>query len=389
MRALLIVVDGLGVGDAPDAARFGDQGSDTLGHLFASVPELELPTLFAMGLGEIVKSRVFDPPARRCQASYGRMSPRCAGKDSASGHWEIAGVIAEELFAEFEHCPHDLIQAIEAEAKVEFLIGVESHDSGLSEALCEEHRRTAKPILGVARDSALRIVAHERVIPPGILHTICRTARRCCDRWRVRRVIAQPMVGEQGNWSESPRGHTYNMVPPRTILNAISETGLPVVGIGKVGTIFARSGLTQSFPTASDEDGLRAIEKIWRSPQNGTIFANLSDFDTRFAHARDPVGCARALERFDDWLADFLEEIESDDLLILAGDHGNDPTVAGMGHTREQVPIILHYYGRTGPLGVRETFADVAATLATFFGLSQRWPTGQPLITFHRPQPVG
>ncbi|MEI6349625.1 MAG: phosphopentomutase [Verrucomicrobiota bacterium] len=385
MRALLIVINGLGIGSAPDAARFNDQGANTLEHVFSAASELELPTLFSLGLGEIMKGRVFDPPVRKCSASYGRMREQSAGKDTATGLWELAGVVSEKPFAAFERFPDELVGAIASNAKVEFL-GNYSCDTGeILNELGEESVRTGKPILFTGPDSVMRIAAHEDTLPFLRLRQICRSARHHCDDARIRRVVAQAFTGTPGAWKPTTR-LDYPMVPPRTILNALSERGLPVECVGKVNDVFAHSGVTRAHPTASNEESLAVIEQIWSSPQNGLIFADLSDFDTLYGHRRDPEGYARALEAFDDWLADFLEEIESDDLLIITGDHGNDPTFRGADHTREEVPVIVKYDGRTGPLGIRESFTDVAATLMAFFGLSEpREKWGAPLITFHRP----
>ena len=379
-----MVIDGFGVGvGSVTDARFGDQGADTLGHVLSATADLELPALYSLGLGEIVKGRVFDPPARRCDGNYGRMRSRASGADCASEHWELAGSITEEPFATFEQFPQALIDAIEAEAEVEFLGKCSGNSHEALQAFAGEHLLTGKPILLALPDSAVQIAAHESMIAPARFHRICRIARRHFDDWRIRRVIASPFAGSPGAWAESQGRHEYSMVPPRTVLNAISETGFPVAGIGKIGDLFARSGLTSSRPTGSNEETLQAIERIWRSPQNGMIFANLADFDV-FGSQRDPVSYARALGRFDEWLGGFMEGVEIDDLLIIAGSHGNDPTFAGNGPTREEIPVLVHYDGRGGPLGIRNTFADVASTLAMFFALREPWPTGKPLITFHR-----
>lgn len=389
MRALLIILDSLATGSSPDAARYGDQGADTLGHLFACNPDLELPTLFSLGLGEIIKSRVFDPPARKCDASYGRMRERSSGKDTITGHWEIAGAFTDTPFTTFEHFPDELLGCIGREANVEFIGNYRQSSSAILDELGEEHLHTGKPILYTSADSVMQVAAHEAVLPLARLYQVCRIARRHCDDWRIGRVIARPFTGENGCWKPSPGRHDYSIVPPRTVLNAISERGLPVEGIGKVSEIFAGSGITRSHPTGSNAETLEAIEEIWRSPQSGMIFANLADCDALYGHRRNPAGYARALEQFDDWLGEFLQEIESDDLLIITGDHGNDPTFHGSDHTREDVPVLVRYDGRTGPLGIRDTFADVAATLGEFFGIDEPqepWRSGKPLITFHRPQ---
>ncbi len=389
MRALLLVLDGLGVGDAPDADRFHAPGADTLGHLKIAVPDLDLPTLFSLGLGEVLEGRVFDPPARKCSGCYGRMRPRSAGNDTTSGHWELAGTITEIPFATFESFPEPLIAAITRDAGVEFLGNSMGSTGALLARHGEEHRRTGKPILYTTASSVLQIAAHVDTVPLARLYEICRIARRLCDEWHIGRVIARPFSGEPGHWTEAPGRHDYSIAPPHTILNSIAEAGLPVEGIGKISDIFAHSGVTRDHQTDSNRETLEAITRLWNASNDGMIFANVSDFDTLYGHRRDPHGFARALEHFDDWLADFLEETDSDDLILITSDHGNDPTLPGSDHTREEVPILAHYDGRTGPLGIRESFTDVAATLAAFFGLPRHYPgghlPGEPLLTFHRP----
>ena len=368
MRALLIVLDSLGVGSAT-----GDLGSPaphSLGRLFNEVPDLELPTLFNLGLGEILKGRVFDPPARACAASYGRMIQRSAGADGLSALWELAGVILGCPFADFERLPAEFIDAIARECGVEFLLNPSGHPA-LTPELRQAHLRTGHPVLTFGADGVLHIAAHQTAIPLAQLISICRVARRHSDSWRIAHVIAEPFTGD---WEPSRHALRLSLVPPRTILNALSEKGLPVEAIGGINDAFAHSGITRAHTTPTRAESLSMIERLWRSTQNGLVFAHLE-------HPGSAVRCARALEEFDGWLARFLNHIESDDLILITGSNN--------GMDRQEVPVLLRYDGHTEPLGVRETFADVAATLGAFFGISDRarpWNLGEPLITFHRPR---
>lgn len=372
MRALLIVLDSVGIGSAPDAARYGDEGADTLGHLLNCVPELKLPTLWSLGLGAIVSQQA----DRNLSASYGRMCERSAGKDSTTGHWELAGVILSEPFATFEHFPPELVEAIQTEAGVEFLGNFPASGTQIIADLGAEHIRTKKPILYTSADSVLQIAAHEQIIPLEQLYETCRIARRHADDWRIGRVIARPFVGEAGNFMRTAHRHDFSMRPPPTVLDTIAESGLPVKSIGKTADLFAGQGITESHPTESNAEGMKQIEVVWDQTCDGLIFANLVDFDTIYGHRRDAKGYAQALVEFDRWLETFLPRCEPNDLLIVTADHGNDPTFRGTDHTREQVPLIARFNGYKEPLGCRATFADVAATFTQFFDLP-RWTVGE------------
>jgi phosphopentomutase len=376
-RALIIVLDSVGVGGAPDAAAYGDEGADTLGHLLDRFPDLRLPALWSMGLGHVVGR---DPAPRLC-ASYGRMTERSAGKDSTTGHWELAGAILDEPFGVFEKFPPELVRAIERDAGVRFIGNEPASGTEIIERLGAEHVRTAKPILYTSADSVLQIAAHEAVIPIERLYEICRIARRHADPYRIGRVIARPFVGEPGRFTRTPRRHDFSMPPPRTVLNALVDAGVPVKAVGKTSDLFAGSGISESHPTESNADGMRVTERVWRETTDGLVFTNLVDFDAVFGHRRDPDGYARALVEFDEWLAGFLSSVGHDDLLIVTADHGNDPTFRGTDHTREQVPLLVRFRGRAADLGTRDTFADVAATLAGFFRVAERWPIGRPFLT--------
>ena len=380
MRALLLVLDSVGIGNAPDAAKYGDEGANTLGHIFERVPELRLPNLDSLGLQAVVAGgadagSADDIAARRGQrprlqpdrASYGRMQAKSAGKDTTTGHWEIAGVILDEPFATFGKFPEELVRPIEEEARVQFIGNYARSGTIILEELGAEHVRTRKPILYTSADSVLQIAAHEEVIPISRLYEICAIARRHADAFRIGRVIARPFVGEAGNFQRTARRHDYSMKPPRTVLNAINESGAEVIGVGKISDIFAGEGLTSSYPTASNAEGMARISELWPRLTNGLIFANLVDFDMLFGHRRDAAGYARALREFDDWLGNFLPSILPNDLFIITADHGNDPTFRGTDHTREEVPLFILHKNETRDLGTKNSFAFVAETLADFF----------------------
>jgi phosphopentomutase len=384
MRSILIVLDSLGIGAAPDADRFGDWGADTLGHVFGQQPELSLPALFSLGLGEVLAGRREEHGIR---AAYGRIRPAAAGKDSMSAHWEMAGVISKQLFVVHEKLPLQLVEAIASDAKVQLLVsdGVPEHDA----EIWKIHATSAEPVLRVLPgESAFEILAHETVIPRWRLYEIARIARRQADGHGIARVIAQPLIGKGRAWREGPGRHEYPVVPPRTVLNAIAETGMVVEGIGKVPELFAGSGVTHPQRATTNAEALPIIEHAWENLHDGLVFANLPDFD-RMGHARDVPGYAAALSDFDRWLGGFLPKVTRDDLLIITADHGNDPAFRGNDHTREEVPLLAHYDGVTGPLGTRETLADIAATLAAFFHLKTAWKPGHQFLSFKaRPRRV-
>lgn len=373
VRALLIVLDSVGIGGAPDAERYGDLGANTLGHILEQQPDIALPNLCSLGLPHILPVAL-NGNTREPLASWGRMQEQSAGKDTTTGHWELAGALLKEPFATFERFPDELVTAIERDAGVEFIGNYASSGTTVLEELGQQHVTTAKPILYTSADSVLQIAAHEEVIPIQRLYAICEVARRHSDRANIGRVIARPFIGKPGAFKRTSRRHDYSMKPPRTVLDAVSETGVPVIGVGKISDIFAEQGVTESFPTASNAEGMRRIDALWSERRRGLIFANLVDFDMLFGHRRDAAGYARALEEFDEWLGGFLPKIAPDDLVIITADHGNDPTFRGTDHTREQVPLFVLDGSEPRDLGTRRTFADVAATLADFFSVPD-WRT--------------
>jgi phosphopentomutase len=381
VRALLLILDSVGIGGAPDAANYGDEGANTLGHILEQVPDLRLPNLESLGLPELLTTHRSQESYTTYKASFGVMQESSAGKDTTTGHWEIAGVILEEPFATFERFPDELVRAIERDAGVQFIGNYPQSGTTILAELGAEHVRTGKPILYTSADSVLQIAAHEQVVRIDRLYDICTVARQHADRFRIGRVIARPFTGPEGNFSRTSRRHDFSMEPPRTILNAISDSGRAVIGIGKINDIFAGQGVTESFPTDGNAEGMQRIAEKWEQIEAGLIFTNLVDFDMLYGHRRDLAGYAQALAQFDQWLGEFMAQVVADDLVIITADHGNDPTFRGTDHTREQVPLFVLHENEKRSLGVRRTYADIAATLADYFELAEDWPVGESLLS--------
>ena len=295
MRAAVIVLDSVGIGHAPDAVKYGDLGANTLGHILGKIPDLKLPNLAELGLNELLKndSSTRSEPVSRSSlappylAGFGKMQERSAGKDTTTGHWEIAGVIVDVAFAVFEKFPDELVRAIEREAGVKFIGNYARSGTAILDELGAEHVRTGRPILYTSADSVLQIAAHEEIIPLKKLYEICRVARRQADRYRIGRVIARPFVGEQGKWKRTANRHDFSMKPPRTVLNAILEAKRSVLAVGKISDIFAGEGISESHPTQSNRDGMDKIDNLWSTVKTGLIFVNLVDFDMLYGHRRD------------------------------------------------------------------------------------------------------
>jgi phosphopentomutase len=380
VRALLLILDSVGIGGAPDAASYGDEGANTLGHILESAPELRLPHLESLGLPELVPGNRSHGSYTTYRSSYGKMQERSAGKDTTTGHWEIAGIILEQPFATYERFPDELVHAIERDAGIQFIGNYAQSGTTILAELGGEHLRTGNPILYTSADSVLQIAAHEEVVPIDRLYDICAIARQHAERFRIGRVIARPFNGPEGNLSRTARRHDFSMAPPPTILNSIENGGHAVVGIGKISDIFAGQGITESFPTEDNAAGMRRIAEQWERLEDGLIFVNLVDFDMLYGHRRDIAGYADALARFDEWLGGFLDRIGTDDLVLITADHGNDPTYRGTDHTREQVPLFVLHRQESRPLGVRKTYADIAATLADYFELAASWPVGESFL---------
>ncbi|MGH2349112.1 MAG: phosphopentomutase [bacterium] len=366
-RAIILVLDSAGVGDAPDADRYGDAGSSTIPHIAASVGGLRLPVLQRLGLGRIVPIGGV-PPADRPTAAYGRLSEASPGKDSTTGHWELMGVILDRPFPTYpDGFPPDIMTPFERAIGTPTLGNVAASGTEIIARLGPEHQRTGSPIVYTSADSVFQVAAHEDVIPVGRLYEICEIARGLLTgAHAVSRVIARPFVGEPGHYARTDRRRDFSVPPPRpTVLDAAVGAGYPVVGIGKIHDLFAGRGITAAVHTHDDLDGVAQTVKALDGTPRGIIMTNLVDLDTKFGHRNDPAGYAADLEAIDAALPEITQRLRPSDLFVITADHGNDPTTRSTDHAREQVPMLW-----TGPrvrpvdLGVRPTFADVGATVA-------------------------
>ncbi|HAV23867.1 MAG TPA: phosphopentomutase [Bacteroidetes bacterium] len=385
-RVILIVLDGVGIGALPDADAYGDRGAHTLAHVATAVHGLRLPHLAALGLGRLVPVEGV-PGADRPSACFGRMAERSKGKDSTTGHWEIAGLITEHPFPTYPHgFPQDLIDAFVRATGVAGILGntVASGTTIIAQR-GDEHVRTGHPIVYTSADSVFQIAAHERVIPLERLYDICRTTRErvTVGKHAVGRVIARPFVGESGGYTRTPNRRDFAMQPPRpTMLDALHLAGIATVTVGKVEDLFAGRGVAKALHTSSNAEGIDRIVETLSSLDRGLIWANLVDFDTHFGHRQDAAGFAKALEAFDTELPRIMSAMRTGDLLVLTADHGNDPTDSSTDHSREFVPLLCALSGGASgvDLGSRNTFADLGATVIKYFGLQDNGMSGTSFL---------
>jgi phosphopentomutase len=372
-RVIVIVMDSVGIGELPDAAAYGDQGSNTLGNISAHV-RLQLPTLSALGLTRLVALRDQPAPPVAPMAAYGRMGEASPGKDSVTGHWELMGLVLDRPFPTFPRgFPPDVIEAFEARIGRKSMANVVGSGTEVMDRFGAEHMRTGQPIVYTSADSVFQILAHEDVIPIEEQYAICRAAYKLVvEGMGVGRVIARPFVGQPGSFKRTAHRHDFAAPPPvDTLLDRLVAAGVPVHAVGKIHDLFAGRGTSTTQPTASDDEGMDAIEALLGRVDRGLIFANLVDFDTQYGHRNDVAGYARNLERFDARLAELLPRLRPDDLLVVTADHGNDPTTPSTDHSREYVPVLVLGAGaRPVPLGDRATFADLGQTLAEIFGVT-------------------
>lgn len=372
-RITLIVLDSAGIGEMPDAARWGDAGSDTLGHILES-REVRLPNLAGLGLGNI-RPLAGVPPATSPRASYGRCALRSNGKDTTTGHWEMAGIILERAFPTYpKGFPPEIIDRFISETGVPGILGnVPASGTEIIKELGAEHVRTGKPIVYTSADSVFQIAAHEEVLSLPRLYEICQTARNILRGTNeVGRVIARPFTGEPGAFRRTENRHDYAVPPPRdNLLVALSDAGLDVVCIGKVASIYDAVGVTEDLTAKNNDQSIDQTIRALQSETRGLIFSNLVDFDMLYGHRRDVEGYARALEHFDSRLPEIERAMRDGDIFIIAADHGNDPTFPGTDHTREYSPLIV-YGKRARPgvdLGIRQSLSDIGQTIADNFGL--------------------
>jgi len=369
-RAIVIVLDSVGIGELPDAALYQDQGSNTLGNIAAQVP-LVIPHLTSMGLSRLVDLKGV-PPVAVPTGAFGRMAERSKGKDSVTGHWELMGIVLERPFPTFAAgFPAELITEFEARIGRKSIGNVVASGTTVIDELGPRHMETGFPIVYTSADSVFQIAAHEGIVPVPQLYEWCEAAYGLTVKGLgLGRVIARPFIGLPGAFARTANRHDYARPPiAETLLDRLVTQGHHVASVGKISDLFAGKGISSSHPTTSDGDGVDRIEALMATQDRGMIFANLVDFDAVYGHRNDTAGYAANLERFDARLAGLLASLRADDLLVITADHGNDPTTPSTDHSREHVPVLVHGRRvRAGiDLGTRSTFADLGQTLAEAF----------------------
>lgn len=374
-RICVIVLDSVGIGELPDAERFGDVGAHTLGHIAEQVPTLSLPNLQQLGLGHIAPIPGL-PPEESPIAAYGKMAEVSEGKDTMTGHWELMGLKTTTPFYTYpEGFPQKLLAQFELETGRKVIGNKPASGTEILDELGEEQMRTGAWIVYTSADSVFQLAAHEDIIPLSELYAACEVARRLTldGPHAVGRVIARPYVGQPGSFKRTSNRHDYAINPPAsTVLNALKDSGLDSIGVGKIGDIFSMKGISASHPTHSNQDGVDKTIQMLQSDFKGLLFVNLVEFDSLYGHRRDPIGYAGALEDFDRRLPEIMALVGPKDLLVITADHGNDPTFRGTDHTREYAPLLV-WSPSLQPgqsLGIRNTFADIATTIADNFSVS-------------------
>lgn len=375
-RIHVIVMDSVGIGEAPDAAAFGDVGSHTLGHIAEKMGGLHMPEMQKLGLGNIDKiqgiERVENPTAY-----FGKMQEASVGKDTMTGHWEIMGLNIDKPFKVYPNgFPEELITALEEKIGRKVIGNKPASGTAILDELGEEHMKTGAIIVYTSADPVLQIAAHEEIIPLEELYHICEVARELTlsEEFLVGRVIARPFIGQPGNFARTSNRHDYALKPfGRTAMNELQDAGLDVLAIGKIYDIFNGEGITATERTTDNMDGMDKFIATLDKDFTGISFLNLVDFDASFGHRRDPIGYGKALEEFDARLKEVLPKLTEEDLLIITADHGNDPTMPGTDHTREFVPLTVYspILKEIKELPLRTTFADIGATITENFGVAK------------------
>ena len=373
-RVVLIVLDSVGIGEMPDAADYGDAGADTLGHTLAS-RDVRIPNLRAMGLANIRSLSI--APVARPSGAFGRAAMRSRGKDTTTGHWEMAGIITAHPFPTYPNgFPPRVIEPFERAIGKKIIGNKAASGTEIIKELGEEHLGTGRPIVYTSADSVFQIAAHEGVVPLEMLYRWCEIAReQLTGEDLVGRVIARPFIGEPGSFRRTEARRDYAIDPPEpTLLDRMKSAGLAVTAVGKIGSIFCHRGTTEELPSGNNDASMDQTLRALRTDSSGLIFTNLVDFDMLYGHRNDVEGYARALERFDLRLPEIQEAMKDGDLLILSADHGCDPADVSTDHTREYVPVLV--WGRRArgavDLGIRDSLADIGQTVAENFGLELR-----------------
>ena len=369
IRVILIVLDGVGIGEMRDSYQYGDQGSHTLKNTALAVGGLKTPNLQRLGLGNIEAIPGVEPVADPAGA-YGKMEERSCGKDSTVGHWEMMGLIKEKPFPTYpQGFPEQIIDEFERAIGRKTIGNKVASGTRIINELGEEHIKTGYPIVYTSADSVFQIAAHEEVVPVEQLYQWCQIARGILlGDHGVGRVIARPFIGQPGSCTRTSNRHDFSLEPGRNVLDILLEKGLTVIGVGKIKDLFAGRGLSESYPTTSNQEGIQRLIKLVQEGKGDLIFVNLLDFDQTFGHRNDASGYAGALEEFDQGVGILLDAIRPGDLLFITADHGNDPTTPSTDHSREYVPLLV--YGKRSPggidLGVRGCFADLGRTIANY-----------------------
>lgn len=384
-RAIIVVLDSLGIGALPDAAQYGDAGSNTLRSLATSKEPFRIPNLTAMGLGNINGVEGV-PPVSAPAGAFVRLQEASKGKDTITGHWEIAGILTEEPFKTYpEGFPREFIEKYEAAIGCAVLGNYAASGTEILETLGPVHEETGRPIVYTSADSVFQIAANTAVIPLERLYELCEIAREMLvGPWSCGRVIARPyIVDESGKRTRTSDRKDYAVSPPEaTLLDLISRSGQEVYAVGKISDIFNGSGITRAVHTESNQDGVDKTLVAMREAFRGLICTNLVDFDSKFGHRRNAEGYAGALEEFDVRMPELLTAMQPGDLLMICADHGNDPNHTGWDHTREAVPLLICGEGVVAgkDLGTRDTFADIAATILDYLGIPERTPIGTSFL---------
>lgn len=375
-RIILVVLDSVGVGELPDAHLYGDEGSNTLGNTAKAVGGLNLPNLGSLGIGNIIPIEGV-PPTQNPQGAWGKMAERSPGKDTTTGHWEIGGLILDQPFPTYPHgFPEEIIKEFEKKIGRKTLGNYPASGTVIIDELGAEHMKTGFPIVYTSADSVFQIAAHEDIVPLGLLYEWSQIAREILQgEHGVGRVIARPFIGTPGSFTRTSGRKDFSLTPPeKTVLEALTEQKIPVYSVGKIIDIYAGQGITESVKSKNNHETVDGVLYYLREKQESClIFANLVDFDMLWGHRNDPEGYARGLEEFDARLPEIFDLLKPQDLLFILADHGCDPTTASTDHSREYVPLLVTgAHVNPVELGVRESFTDVAQTIAHYFEIDYR-----------------
>jgi len=370
LKVILIVLDSLGIGELPDAKEYGDEGANTLKNISEAVGGLNLPNLAQMGIGNLTQTKGVNP-IHNTLGAYGRLKEKSNGKDTTTGHWEMMGLITTDPFPTFpEGFPEKLIEKFEELIGRKTLGNEVASGTEIIARLGEKHMETGYPIVYTSADSVFQIAAHEEIIALEELYKMCETARNLLiGPYKVGRVIARPFIGKHGNFVRTANRHDYSLKPPKkTLLDVLKENGKQVISVGKIKDIFAEQGITSSYPTKDNMDGVDKTILAFKELNNGLIFSNLVDFDSKYGHRNDPKGYAKALEEFDQRLPEIWNIMDEKTLLIISADHGCDPTTVSTDHSREYTPVLImgKSIKKGVNLNVRQSFGDIGATVAEY-----------------------